>query len=248
MRVVLTLLVLALAPAAGVLGQSSSLFLQEQAAKAVAAAASTQPASNGAIRADAGAAVANGTHRNSVLARSSLTAITPAEPRLIKVNDFIGVIIRYRLRHESTSKLKQDDKWDVDSRLSAWFRIHDRKLVEQDFERGTPEAVFNNKNKLDNKGEANRKDIFEARVMAQVIDIKPNGNLVIVAWSRMRMDDEMQYLRMSGECNKQDIGADGSILSDKIYGLDVETMNEGAVKDAVKRGWFKELTDVVKPF
>ena len=44
------------------------------------------------------------------------------------------------------------------------------------------------------------------------------------------------------------MNADGSILSDKIFGLEVKTMNEGAVKDAVKRGWFKEFTDVVKPF
>ncbi|HVP10114.1 MAG TPA: flagellar basal body L-ring protein FlgH, partial [Phycisphaerae bacterium] len=152
------------------------------------------------------------------------------------------------LRHESTSKLKQDDKWDVDAKLSAWFRIHDKKWVQQDFEGGTPQATFNNKNKLDNQGEANRRDVFETRVMAKVIDIKPNGNLIIVAWSRMEIDDEMQYLRMSGECNKQDVGADGSILSDKVFGLDVKTMNEGAVKDAVKRGWFKELSDVVKPF
>jgi flagellar L-ring protein FlgH len=248
MRAVLMLLVLTLAPAGWVLGQSSSLFLQVQADKASAALAATKPAANGAIRVDAGAAVPNSAHSNMVLARSSLTAISPAEPRLIKVNDLIGVIVRYRLRHESTSKLKQDDKWDVDSKLSAWFRIHDKKLVEQNFERGVPQVTFNNKNKLDNKGEANRNDVFETRVMAKVLDIKPNGNLVIVAWSRMEIDDEMQYLRMSGECNKQDLGADGSILSDKIFGLEVKTMNEGAVKDAVKRGWFKELADGVKPF
>ena len=212
------------------------------------ASASTKPASNGSVRADAGAAVPNGVHRNQILARNSLTAISPAEPKQIKVNDLIGVIVRYRLRHESTSKLKQDDKWDLDTKLSEWFRIHDKKWVQNDFPNGVPEIKLNNKNQLDNKGESNRKDVFETRVMAKIVDIKPNGNLIIVAWSRMEIDDEMQYLRMSGECNRNDLAADGSITSDKIFGLEVKTMNEGAVKDAVKRGWFKELADGVKPF
>lgn len=248
MRLCLLLSVLILGPAAWVLGQSSSLFLRDQAAKLAAAEASTRPAANGAVRVDAGAAVPAGVGRNAMLARSSLTALAAGEPRLIKINDLIGVIIRYRLRHQSTSKLKQDDKWDAQAKLDAWFRIHDRKLNQQDFERGTPEIKFKNKNQLDNKGEANRSDVFETRLMAKVIDVKPNGNLIIVAWSRMEIDDEMQYLRMSGECNKEHLSPDGTIASDKIFGLEVQTMNEGAVKDAVKRGWFKEMVDTVKPF
>jgi flagellar L-ring protein precursor FlgH len=246
MRVALMLLVLSLGPATWALGQSSSLFLRGQSAKAASAA--TRPATNGALRTDAGAAMAVGPGRNAALSRVSLTAVAPSEPRVIKVNDLIGVVVRYRLRHQSTSKLKQDDKWDAQAKLDAWFRIHDRKLVEQDFERGTPELKFKSKNQLDNKGEANRSDVFETRLMAKVMDIKPNGNLILVGWSRMEIDDEMQYLRMTGECNREHISPDGTISSDKIFGLDVQTMNHGAVKDAVKRGWFKELVDGVKPF
>lgn len=248
MRFGLTVLVLILGPAGWVLGQSSSLFLRDQARKAAAAEATTQPAANGALRADAGAAVAAGVSRNAALSKVSLTAITPPEPRLIKVNDLVGVIVRYRLRHESTSKLKQDDKWDANGKLSAWFRIHDNKLQQQAFAGGAPEAKFNSKNMMDNKGEAKRDDVFETRLMAKVVDIKPNGNLIIVAWSRMEIDDELQYLRMTGECNREQMSPDGTISSDKIFALEVRTMNEGAVKDAVKRGWFKELTDTVKPF
>jgi flagellar L-ring protein precursor FlgH len=248
MRTLLLFSVLILSPVGWALGQSSSLFLRNQEEKLAVAEAATRPAANGAIRADAGTAVGAAAGRNLSLARNSLTALTPAEPRLIKVNDLIGVIIRYRLRHQSTSKLKQDDKWDANAKLSAWFRLHDNKLVQQDFQRGTPEVGLKSKNQLNNKGEANRSDVFETRLMAKVIDVKPNGNLVVVAWSRMEIDDEMQYLRMSGECNKDHIAPDGTIPSDKIFGLEVQTMNEGAVKDAVKRGWFKEMVDTVKPF
>ncbi len=237
-----------LAPACWAWGQSSSLFRQAQEAKAAQAAAATQPSANGALPANAGAAVPRTVSGNVNLTAASLTAVRLPEPKVLRVNDFVGVVIRYQLRHQSTSKLQQDDKWDVNAKLAAWFRLHDRKWVDQDFERGTPEIKFNSKNKIDNKGQADRKDVFETRVMAKVIDVKPNGNLVIVAWSRMVIDDEDQYLRLTGECNRNDITADGNITSDKIFGLDVRTMNEGAVRDAVKRGWFKEFADTAKPF
>jgi flagellar L-ring protein FlgH len=248
MRRALALLILAFAPAGMVLAQSSSLFRQAQAEKASQQAATTRPSDNGSMPENTGAAAPSAASGNTELASASLTSIKLPEPKVLKANDFVGVIIRYQLRHESRSKTEQNDKWDLNAKLSAWFRIHDRKLVEQDFERGTPEVKFNSKNDLTNEGKADRKDIFETRLMAKVLDVKPNGTLVIVAWSRMEIDDEAQYLRMSGECNRTDITADGNITSDKIFALDVRTMNEGAVRDAVKRGWFKELCDTAKPF
>jgi len=248
MRLAVAVLILSFGPAGWALGQSSSLFKQSQEKKAEEQAATTKPAGNGTLPVNAGATSGQSAEGNKALREGSLTAVKLPEPKIIMVNDFVGVVVRYQLRQQSSSKIKQDSKWDVNAKLSAWFRLHDRKLQQQDFQGGTPEVKFNEKNKLDNQGEANRKDMLETRVMAKVIDIKPNGTLVIVAWSRMEMDDEVQYLRMTGECNRDDITADGNVTSDKVYGLEVRTMNEGAVKDAVKRGWFKEILDTAKPF
>jgi len=248
MRKALGLCILIFGPAGLAVGQSSSLFRQSQTEKAAQQNAATKPADNGSLPENAGAAGPRTVSGNTELTKASLTAIKLPEPKVLKVNDFVGVVVRYQLRHESSSKVKQDNKWDVNAKLAAWFRLHDQKLVEQDFEGGTPEVKFKNKNGMENEGKADRKDVFETRVMAKVLDIKPNGNLVIVAWSRMEIDNESQCLRLTGECNRNDITADGNVTSDKIFGLDVRTMNEGAVRDAVKRGWFKELYDTAKPF
>jgi flagellar L-ring protein precursor FlgH len=244
----MAVLILSFGPAGWALGQSSSLFKQSQEKKTEEQAATTKPASNGTLPANAGATSGQPAEGNKALKAASLTAVKLPEPKIIMVNDFVGVVVRYQLRQQSSSKIKQDSKWDVNAKLAAWFRLHDRKWQQQDFQGGTPEVKFNEKNKLDNQGEANRKDMLETRVMAKVIDIKPNGTLVIVAWSRMEMDDEVQYLRLTGECNRDDITADGNVTSDKIYGPEVRIMNDGAVKDAVKRGWFKEILDTAKPF
>ena len=248
MRMVLAIAISLFAPAAWVLGQTNSLFIQHQARVSFEAVAATQPASNGAMRTNAGAAVQIGPMRNLCLARASLTAVMPAEPKLIRINDLVGVVVRHRLRYQSDARTQQQSRWELKSKLAAFFRIHDDKLVQQDFERGTPEINFKNDNNLQNQGRADRNNLFETRVKAKVIDIKPNGVLVLVAYARIRIDSEDQFIRFSGECHKDDIAADGNVTSDKIYALDVQTLTDGAMHDLAKRGWLKEFMDVAKPF
>lgn len=248
-RILLLILVASVGPAGWSMGQSSSLYLQAQDRSMAMQAASTQPTPNGAMSAASlsmGASPAGGS--NPMLGAYSLTAVATPEPRVIKVNDLIGVIVRHRLRYQSDARLQQQSRWGLNSKLNAWFRFHDQKWVQQDFEGGTPNVRFNNESNLQNQGRTNRNDVFETRVKAKVIDIKPNGVLVIIAFARVKIDEEDQYIRLTGECHKDDIGQDGNVLSDKVFGLDVRTENEGAMKDLAKRGWLKGLLDEYKPF
>lgn len=248
MRMTLIVTIMTLGPAAWAWGQSSSLYKRHVSRKAASQAATTQPA-NGSLPAGlpASAASASG-ERNTALAAASLTAIKVPEPKLLQVNDLVGVIIRYRLKSQSRAKMTQESEWDLNAKLSAWFRLHDGKLTNQGFRAGRPEVKFKTENEMENKGKSDWKDILETRVMSKIIDVKPNGNLVLVAWQTKGMNDDLQYLRFSGECNRDHITPDGNIMSDKVFALDVRIMSEGEVRDAVKRGWFKEFLDRVKPF
>jgi flagellar L-ring protein precursor FlgH len=229
-------------------GQSNSLYLQSQAAQAQNEATTTRPDANGALRVNAGTVEDMALPRNLAVAERSLMAVAAPEPRQIVVNDLITVIVRHRLRYQSDARMQQESEWEIESSLDAWFRIHDHKWVDQDFERGTPAIAFTNENDMENRGRANRKDVFETRVMAKVVDIRPNGNLIIVAHSKVRIGEETQPIRLTGECNTRDISPDGSILSDKVFGLDVDVDNAGAMQDVTNRGWLKKFLDQVKAF
>ncbi|MFQ5422810.1 MAG: flagellar basal body L-ring protein FlgH [Phycisphaerae bacterium] len=240
--------VLAAVPASWAVGQSSSLFLKAQVRKAAAVSASTHPAANGALPANAGAVVQRPDAANPRLTSVSLTSFAPPEPAVIKVNDLIGVIIRERMRYESTSTAKQKSEWDLEAKLDAFFRIHKGNLIRQPFRGGIPEVKFKNTNDLKNKGDFDREDIFETRIMAKVIDVKPNGNLILMARARIRVEDEYKFISMTGECNKVDISADRTITSDKVFDPHLTVKASGTVTDGTRRGWLKKLTDKFKPF
>lgn len=250
----------AMVPSGMALGQSSSLYQASRARSTLFATgngsqATSQPAvaaapsaANGALRVSAGSATAPAAPKNLALLQHSLTAVSPPEPTEVKVNDLIGVIIRHRYRAQTDSRMQQKNEWDVESKLNAWFRIHDRKWQQQNFGGGKPEIDLEHQNEMKNQGRSNRQDVVETRVMAKVLDVKPNGNLIIVGASRIGTSEDRQIFMLSGEINSKDVLPDRTITSDKVYDLDVDIKNEGTVSDAVKRGWLKELLDAVKPF
>ncbi len=248
MRLIFVILIATIGPTSWVLGQSSSLFRSHRALQQARLAATTQPASNGALRANAGVTARPNSQRNEILTRMSLTAVSPPEPTVIKVNDLIGVIVRHRYRAETDASMEQDNEWKLTAKLDAWFRIHDQKLAQQLFRGGKPEVKFKNKSEVDNEGATDRSDILETRMMGKVIDVKPNGNLIIIAAYSIGTDMDTQTLVLSGEINSRDIKPDRTVTSDKIFDLKIGTASHGAVVDTVKRGWFKELLDKMKPF
>ncbi len=211
-------------------------------------AAQNTPAAQNAIRISAGSSPVPSAPRNLTLIQNSLTAVAPPEPTQVKVNDLIGIIIRHRFRQQVDARMQQKNEWDIQTKLDAWFRIHDRKWQQQNFTGGKPEVALRHENEMKNQGRANRQDIVETRVMGKVIDVKPNGNLIIVGASKIAYGDDGQILMLSGEINSRDVSPDRTILSDKIYDLDVDIRNTGTVSDAIKRGWLKEVLDAVKPF
>ncbi|MCZ6815208.1 MAG: flagellar basal body L-ring protein FlgH [Planctomycetota bacterium] len=234
--------------ASGALGQSSSLYLESQARKARAAAATTQPSINGALRVNAGSSQPRIQDPNPALSAVSLTGIALPEPAVIQVHDLIGVIVRHRIRYQSRGRAEQKSEWDINAKLDAWLKFSDHKLGQQTFSRGKPEIAFSSENELKNKGTMDRQDVFETRIMAQVIDVKPNGNLVLMARSEVEIDDEVKVIVLTGQCNKNDVAANRTVTDDRVFDLRLYTSTEGMVTDGLKRGWLKKFTDRVKPF
>jgi flagellar L-ring protein precursor FlgH len=100
------------------------------------------------------------------------------------------------------------------------------------------------------KGEAtvDRTDSLTARITAEVIDVKPNGTLVLQAKQRIKTDDEEQQFVFTGTGRVEDVGVDNTILSTQLYDKDVTKTHTGAVRDTTKRGLIPKLLDLINPF
>ena len=183
------------------------------------------------------------------LEMASLVAVPPVAPRKFKINDLITIIVRQQKKYEANGQLNNEDKWNIDGKLSDWFHLYDKKYLGTDnLTHGQPGFKFDLDNKLQQQSVNDRQDSFTTRFGATVIDVKPNGNLVLEAKMSEQHDEEKLNITLTGICRSEDVTADNSILSTQVAELVLIEKNQGAVRDATKRGWIPRLLDWGKPF
>jgi flagellar L-ring protein precursor FlgH len=83
---------------------------------------------------------------------------------------------------------------------------------------------------------------------AEVVDIRPNGNLVIEAHKKIRNNNEIWEQSLSGVIRPQDVLPNNTVLSDKVMELSIDKRETGQIRDSYKRGWFTRWLDTYKPF
>lgn len=169
--------------------------------------------------------------------------------RRVNVHDLVTIIVREDKRQSTNSKLEQDKKWDIATALTEWIRIdEDKHLVPQNFSRGQPSVNFGYEDKYDGEGKVDRSDTLTMRITAEVIDVKPNGTLVLEARKSIAHDDETQVMKLTGICRAEDITPENTVLSTQVADLSINVDHGGAARDASKRGRVKKFVDFLNLF
>jgi len=186
---------------------------------------------------------------NATLLRVSPIAVAVPEPELIAVHDLITIIIRESKTATSDSKMEQKKDWTLESELSKWIRLGDHHgLVPAALPEGAPAVAFDFKDDYKGDGKYDRKDELTTRITARVIDVKPNGNLVLEARKDITIDSEGYSITLTGVCRGDDVTAENTVLSTQLAEPEIDVQHTGAVRDASRRGWLKRALDFLHPF
>jgi len=235
---------------AAVQAQSNSLLHR----RTPAAVPTSQPVGTGeaqtgvGVRPLASPTAADAPPPNEVLLAASPIAVEAPKPQQIEVNDLVTIIIRESRTSLNDAKLKSEKEWEMKGELARWLRLdlHDR-LVPQTFPNGAPGVDLSFENKYEGQGKYDRKDELTTRITATVIDIKPNGNLVLEARKRIKVGDEVLVATLTGTCRSEDVTPANTVLSTQVADLEIEMPDMGAVRDATRRGWLMRLFDLLRP-
>ena len=171
------------------------------------------------------------------------------KPRTLAKHDLVTIIVRES--SENSSEGSTDTKKDasLDAKLEQF-----PKLDLANFAFGnaigtvTPELKLSGNRDFKGEATVDRKDTLTARVQAEVVDVKPNGTLVLQARKRIVTDEEEQLFMLTGVCRVQDILPDNTVQSTQLFDLELRKNHTGAVKDATKRGWVPRFFDWMNPF
>lgn len=103
-------------------------------------------------------------------------------------------------------------------------------------------------NSFNGSGSTTRDESMTASITARVIEVKPNGNLFIKGSREVKVNNETQFIILSGLIRPVDISPDNTVLSSYIGEARIEYIGTGSVSDKQRPGWLARAVDFVWPF
>ncbi|MBU1052870.1 MAG: flagellar basal body L-ring protein FlgH [Proteobacteria bacterium] len=102
--------------------------------------------------------------------------------------------------------------------------------------------------KFDGKGSSNRDGHVKAYVSAVVLKVFPNGNLFINGKREVKVNNETQYITLSGIVRSEDISTANEVSSAYVADAKISYSGNGPVADKQRPGWLMGVIDYVWPF
>ena len=180
----------------------------------------------------------------------SFYAVKQPKPRVLKKHDLVTIIVREESAFSSKGTTDLKKNADLDAKIDSYIKMNLFKLSIQGGKTPAiaPELKGEANRDFKGDGSVDRTDSLMTRIEAEVLDVKPNGTLVLQARKHIQTDEEEQQIVLTGICRAEDVLVDNTVLSTQLHELDVIRKSKGAVQDTTRRGFVPRLLDFINPF
>ena len=212
----LIVLIMTLTIAVSTYGQTSSLLQPENAGVTRQAADASAYSRTPGVR-----------PLNSDVVSWSMVATDLPEPRKFAKHDLVTIIVREAASASKASDIETKKELSIDGEISSFYDINalltDLVLKSAAFNQGKPQVGVEFDKEFIGEGAKRDVESFTAKLQAQIIDVKPNGNLVLEARSFIK----------------------NSILSNQLFDLRVVREAEGELRKSNRKGIITKILDVL---
>ena len=178
----------------------------------------------------------------------SFTFVPVPEPPTIGLNDLVTVVVKDAFTYTNEGEMVQRKLANLEATLKDWIELDGLNVKAAPQEQGDPKMSGQLNSQYRATSEMETVGGMQFRITARVVDIRPNGNLVLEARKEVTDNEEVWEQRLTGEVRPEDIAPDNTVFSEKLADIRISKSESGAVRDGYKRGWFKKLYERFSPF
>ena len=168
--------------------------------------------------------------------------------RELQVNDLVTIIVDQKQQSQSEGLINRITQSNIDARLRDWLVLDGFGIQPAPQTNGDPRARGSLDSQLRTNAELDVNSRMRFTITATIVDIRPNGNLVLEAHSQQTDNDECYESSLTGVVRREDVLPNNSIFSEKIAELTIHKRETGHIRDAYRRGWLLRFYDNFKPF
>lgn len=163
-----------------------------------------------------------------------------SEERVWKRHDLVSVFITEKTTamHDDETDVKKDNSFA--SKISAWFKwdFGGDKPVQA---KTLPEIGYTSNKAFKTEASVEKDSFFQGQITAEILEVMPNGNLVLTAKKEINIGKDRHFIRFTGVIMPRDIDANNQVLSSKVADAKIEFGGSGPVSESQKEGLLARL-------
>lgn len=158
---------------------------------------------------------------------------------------FVGDTITIRIAESTSASAKSNNKVDKSNTqkasVSAMNNLPGKSLLNTDLNASSSTA-------FSGKGEAANNNAFNGSITVTVIDVLPNGNLLVSGEKQLAIGNEQEFVRISGVVNPSFVDFSNSVESSQVADARIEYKSAGQISEGQVMGWLARFFLNVMPF
>ncbi|MDR1850213.1 MAG: flagellar basal body L-ring protein FlgH [Zoogloeaceae bacterium] len=108
---------------------------------------------------------------------------------------------------------------------------------------------MNSSNDFSGSGNAASNNVFQGTITVTVIEVFPNGNILVSGEKMVSIGGQQEFIRLSGVVNPRDVVSEtNSVSSSRIADARIEYKANGVISEAQTMGWLSRFFLSVLPF
>lgn len=167
-----------------------------------------------------------------------------------RVNDLVTIIINEQSaasKKASTNSSKTSTHNDTVSDMLGLPTTASLEVAKK-YMHFTPSVNGSAKSNFAGKGDTTREGRLNATITAKVMEVLPNGNLVIESRKEILANNEKEILVFRGIVNPDNISANNTVQSQYVADAQIYLVGDGVLSDKQSQGWFTRFIDSIWPF
>ena len=160
------------------------------------------------------------------------------------VGDSVTILITERVTASQTSSSNLNRKSDMSAGIKALPFLSGKAL-------GTLDKVKiggESENKFEGGGATTSQNTFESNITTTVIEVLPNGHLVVAGEKQIGVNDNVDVLRFSGTVDPRALQPGSRVNSAQVANVRVQSRGRGSQSEMQAMGWLSRAFNSVSPF
>lgn len=191
-------------------------------------------------------AVAPDAHAQSLYKENGARNLV-ADKRATNVGDIISILVQESNTAQKDNSTKTSKSTGLDAAIQSFLYspeasgllTHNGKM---------PAIKMGSSQNFDGGGKIANSEKITARIAVRVIDVLPNGNLVIEGTRKTAFSGETQEAILRGVVRSVDIMANNTVFSYNVADATIKYVSNGTISDNQRKGWFTKVWEKVTPF